>query len=299
MSPDAPRGFLNLDKPGGVTSRDVVNQVVRLVGRRVKVGHAGTLDPLATGVLVVALGAATRLVELVQEQPKVYRTVIRLGARSDTLDADGAIVVTPDPAVPPEAAIREALARQVGSIQQVPPGYSALKVGGRRAYDLARNGQLVELPARAVHIESIQLRRYDWPWVELEIGCGSGTYIRSIARDLGDTLGCGALVETLQRSRIGSFSLGEALDPAGLTAESVRVDLYPMSRAVSGIPSLRLDSAQVARLATGTALSTSSWDDELPPPGRIALVGPDGELAALAEHDPASGRILPRKVLLG
>ncbi len=150
-------GILNLNKPTGMTSRAVVDLIARPL-RRVKVGHAGTLDPLASGVLVVCVGAATRLIEYVQRQGKVYRTVVRLALRSDTLDADGQVVETPDAHQPSEADIRAVLATQVGTIQQVPPQYSALKVGGKRAYDLARRGQNVALDARPVVIERIDLR---------------------------------------------------------------------------------------------------------------------------------------------
>src|SRR4051812_13248460 len=165
MQPDRPRppcGVLNLNKPTGLTSRDVVNRVSRPL-RRTKVGHAGTLDPLATGVLVICVGAATRLIEYVQRMPKTYRTTIRLGATSDTLDSDGRIVPFESPLVPGEAEIRVALAGQVGTIAQIPPQYSALKVEGKRAYDLARAGQAVELAPRLVSIRGIDVLGYEWP----------------------------------------------------------------------------------------------------------------------------------------
>ena len=190
------RGILNVNKPSGPTSRDVVNRVARIL-RRVKVGHAGTLDPLASGVLIVCIGSATRLIEFVQRMPKTYRTVIRLGARSDTLDADGRVTEVEQPRIPDEGEVRRAVACQVGEISQVPPDYSALKVQGRRAHDLARSGQAVDLAPRTVRIDRIELVAYSWPRLELEIDCGGGTYIRSIARDVGEALGCGGLVEVL------------------------------------------------------------------------------------------------------
>src|SRR4051812_24473518 len=161
-------GLLNLNKPIGVTSRDVVDRVSRPL-RKVKVGHAGTLDPLASGVLVVCVGAATRLIEYVQRMPKAYRTAVRLGARSDTLDADGRIEVADDPPIPTEAEVRSALATQVGLIRQVPPQFSALKVEGRRAYDLARAGQAVELAARPVRVDRVELISYEWPRLEFTV----------------------------------------------------------------------------------------------------------------------------------
>src|SRR4051812_7138067 len=200
FGPQSICGVLNLNKPPGATSRDVVNRVVQLE-RKLKVGHAGTLDPLATGVLVVCVGAATRLIENVQRMPKVYRTVVRLGARSDTLDADGRVTEVEHPEVPDEGGIRAAMADQVGRIAQRPPAFSALKVEGRRAYDLARAGRDVDLAPRPVRIDRIDLLAYAWPRLELEIACGSGTYIRSIARDVGEALGCGGLVDVLVRTR--------------------------------------------------------------------------------------------------
>ena len=222
---DKPRefsGFLNLNKPAGLTSRDVVDRVLRSLPRRTKAGHAGTLDPLATGVLVVAIGPGTRLIEAVQAQAKVYRTVVRLGACSDTLDADGAIEETPNPPRPTETDIQTALAPQIGTIEQVPPAYSALKVQGKRAYDLARSGQNVTLEPRKVRIDRIDVQNYEWPLVELVVACGAGTYIRSIARDLGESLGCGGLVQVLTRTRIGRFRIEDAVDPDRLSREHPR-----------------------------------------------------------------------------
>ena len=222
----AVRGVLNLDKPTGVTSREVVDRVARPL-RGVKVGHAGTLDPLASGVLVVCVGAATRLIEFVQRMPKTYRTVVRLGATSDTLDADGHVVAVASPRVPKESEVLAALAGQVGTIEQRPPAFSALKVAGRRAYDLARAGLEVELAPRPVTIDRIDLLGYAWPRLELKIACGGGTFIRSIARDVGEALGCGGLVEVLVRTRIGPFTQAEAIDPMSLTAESIPGLLRP------------------------------------------------------------------------
>jgi tRNA pseudouridine55 synthase len=305
MSRAALHGFLNLDKPGGLTSRDVVDRVVRAVGRGVKVGHAGTLDPLASGVLVVAVGSATRLIEEVQDQPKVYRTTIRLGARSDTLDADGEIVPTPDPRVPGEDAIRAALAAQVGTIEQVPPRFSALKVGGKRAYDLARSGRPVELAARPVRVDRVELVSYAWPGLELEIACGGGTYIRSIARDIGEALGCGGLVEVLVRTRIGPFALEDAasvesLDSCAAGADGSRplpANLRPLADAVAGWPALTLDAEQVSRVRHGQPLDARRLAGGIPPAGKVALFGPGGALVALGEHRPDSGLVRPRKVL--
>jgi tRNA pseudouridine55 synthase len=291
-----PGGLLNLDKPGGMTSREVVDLVARPL-RRVKVGHAGTLDPLATGVLVVCVGGATRLIEYVQRMPKTYRAVIRLGARSDTLDADGTVVEVADPPVPTADRVRAALAGQVGTIAQVPPQFSALKVAGRRAYDEARAGREVELAAREVTIGRIELLGFAWPRLEVEVECGGGTYIRSIARDVGEALGCGGLIEVLVRTRIGPFRVEEAIDPRGLTPEAIPGLLRPAVEAVAALPRLRLSAEQVGRVARGQALEAARLPDPAPP-GEVALLGPDGRLVAVAESDSRSGRILPRRVLV-
>jgi tRNA pseudouridine55 synthase len=290
-------GLLSLDKPAGVTSRAVVDRVARPL-RGVKVGHAGTLDPLASGVLVVCVGAATRLIEYVQRMPKTYRTVVRLGAWSDTLDADGRIVEVDHPEVPEEPAIRAALARQVGTIEQRPPAFSALKVAGRRAYDLARAGEAVDLAPRPVRIDLIDLLGYAWPRLEIEIACGSGTYIRSIARDLGEALGCGALVEVLVRTRIGRFTQADALDPLTLSAETIPGQLLPAIEAVPDLPRLSLSAEMVEAVARGQAIAWERLGEAVIPDGEVALIGPEGTLVAVAESRGSDRRVFPRRVLI-
>jgi tRNA pseudouridine55 synthase len=287
-------GVINLNKPICVTSRAVVNQLVRIVGRRVKVGHAGTLDPLASGVLVVCLGSATRLIEYVQRQSKTYRTVVLLGARSDTLDADGTVTPVADAQPAEIEAVSAAVAGQVGTILQKPPEFSALKVQGRRAYDLARAGESVELAPRPVTIHAITVRAYEWPRLELEVVCEGGTYIRSIARDIGDALGCGGLVEVLARTRIGGFTLEEAVDPETLSAETIVRAIQPPIAALSQLSSVRLSEEQLADVVKGRSVLLDAACS-----GEVALIAPDGTLAAVGEADAGSGWIAPRRVLVG
>ena len=180
-------GFLVLDKPSGMTSRRAVDRVKGLV-RPEKTGHCGTLDPLATGVLVVAVGKATRLVSSVHDQRKTYRATFLLGRRSDSDDTETEVEVYEETPVLDEPTIEAALREFLGPISQVPPAYSAVKVGGRRAYKLARAGQELDLKPRTVEIDSIQLLDWDSPRLELEIVCSGGTYIRSLGRDLGPTV---------------------------------------------------------------------------------------------------------------
>ena len=289
------RGVVNLNKPPGITSRALVDRVVRLCPRT-KVGHAGTLDPLASGVLLVCVGSATRLIESLQRLPKVYRAVVRLGARSDTLDADGQIVEVEDPPVPTEDLLRQALSGQVGEIRQLPPQYSALKVKGQRAYDLARAGRAVDLEPRIVRIDRADLLSYRWPHLELEVECGAGTYIRSIARDVGEEVGCGGLIETLVRTRIGPFTLEESLDGENLSHESLSRHLRPLRDAVADLPAITLNESQVAEVVQGRSLVAASLALDSIPSGEIALLGPDGRLVALARGDPLQRTIHPHKV---
>jgi tRNA pseudouridine55 synthase len=290
--PKPPCGLLNLNKPIGVTSRDVVDVVARPL-RKVKVGHAGTLDPLASGVLVLCVGAATRLIEFVQRMSKTYRTRIRLGATSDTDDAEGTIVETLDCRVPSLTELRAALDSQIGTIDQVPPGFSAIKVAGERSYNLARAGRAVELKARPVTITRVDLISYEWPFVELEIDCGSGTYIRSIARDVGQILGTGGLIEVLTRTRIGHFTIEDALDPSTLDRDSILEQLRPPIEAVSALPQVVLTEDQAVAIVQGRVIAAESPL----PPGEIAAIDPGGWLLAIVESVDEGRLLAPRRVL--
>lgn len=271
-------GLLVIDKPGGMTSRDVVNRVQRWFPKGTKVGHTGTLDPLATGVLVVCVGAATRLADLVQGMGKSYRSRFRLGARSDTDDAGGTVTPVPGATPPTAEQVRAILETFVGSIEQLPPTYSALKLGGRRAHDLARRGKEVSLAPRTVRVDAVRPLGYDWPFADVEIDCGKGTYIRSIARDLGEKLGCGGLVETLRRTRVGPFTTeqGTGVD---VSPEDGRARLLPMAAAVAGLTRVRLDPDGVRRFRHGQTVIPAGVE------------GPrDGaEAAVLDEHDALIG----------
>lgn len=264
--------------------------------RKVKVGHAGTLDPLATGVLVVCLGAATRLIEYVQRMPKTYRTVIRLGASSDSHDADGLIVEREGVTAPAFEQVREAVAAQVGSILQKPPEFSALKVSGRRAHDLARAGVPVDLAPRPVTIHRIEILSYDWPRLELEVFCEGGTYIRSIARDVGESLATGGLVEVLTRTAIGPFVLTEAVDPDQITAESLGDLLRPPEEALASMPQFQANAEEAADLARGRPFRIRG---EGVIEGELAVFNARGRLLAIARVDPTAGLIAPKRVLGG
>ena len=244
-------GVLNLLKPEGLTSRDLVNRVQRLV-KPAKVGHAGTLDPMATGVLLVCVGPATKLISLLQEGSKTYRTEFTLGVSSDTDDATGKISLPETPIEPCQLAeIVQHLEAMTGNILQVPPDFSAVHVNGQRAYALARRGESVELNAKTVRIDEIKVLDYSWPRLELEITCGSGTYIRSIARDLGLQLGCGALMSRLERTRVGNFSVTEGLPDDQITVATIQERIRPAVEIVAGLPAFDCSADDVGHLICG------------------------------------------------
>jgi tRNA pseudouridine55 synthase len=292
-------GLLVLDKPQGITSRDAVDRALRWFPRGTRVGHTGTLDPLATGVLVLCVGAATRLTEYVQDMDKTYRTRLLLGARSDTDDADGAITPVEGARAPEPAEVQERLRAFLGEIEQVPPAYSAARVAGQRAYDLARGGEAVSLRPRRVSVYNIDVLDHAYPHLELEVRCGKGTYVRSLARDLGERLGCGALVETLRRTRIGPFTEAEAVG-LDLETEAARARLLPLAAAVAGLPRLTVTAAQAARLRQGQALplaGTALAQGGVPARDQVAVFDPADALVGVAELRQGRGVLVPAKML--
>ncbi len=207
-------GFLNLNKPLHLTSHDVVAAIRRRCrpsSGKVKVGHAGTLDPLADGVLIICLGAATRLSEYMMRSRKVYRAQITFGTSTTTFDAAGDVVATQDASRLTQANIEDALPQFIGEIRQIPPMYSAVKVKGKKLYELARAGQTVARPERKITIYSIDIISWNAPALEMEIQCSAGTYIRSLANDLGDALGVGAYLSALTRIASGAFRLDQSI----------------------------------------------------------------------------------------
>lgn len=232
-TPISPTGLLLIDKPLGLTSMDVCRRVRRrLVAggapKRVKVGHGGTLDPLATGLLVILIGKATRLCDTIMLGEKDYATSIDLSAFTTTDDLEGERTPVDVPSPPSEATVREVLMKFVGVIQQRPPAYSAIKVDGQRAYDLARQGREVTLAARPITIHEIQLTRYAWPALDITVRCGKGTYIRSLARDIGTSLGTGGHLTALRRTRTAAFTIAQCRTIESLPDKLVQADLLPL-----------------------------------------------------------------------
>ena len=313
-------GFLNIDKPAGMTSHDVVARVRRLA-RQKRVGHAGTLDPAATGVLVVALGIATRLIEYVQDATtKRYHAVVRLGVTTTTDDAEGEVLDTAP--IPPLdlAALEAALARFRGPIMQTPPMYAALHHEGRRLHELARAGVMVERAARRVTIERLELLDWSPPALTLDILCGKGTYIRALARDLGAALGCGAHLQALRRTAVGAFVIEDAVPLDALvpaqeigghgdtetrrpgdreTDHSVRLSrvspvtvseaLISPERAVDDWPAISVSAEGARQLRNGQTIACAGVEGE-----RGRAHGPDGRLLALLAR--VDDRWKPEKV---
>lgn len=285
-------GILNLDKPAGLTSHDVVSRVRRLSEMR-RVGHAGTLDPLATGVLVVALGRATRLLEYVVGQPKTYEAVVRLGQTSTTYDAEGELS-PPAPLLElSSAALEEALDPFRGPISQVPPMHSALKRGGQRLYELARQGVTVEREPRPVTIYDLQLLDWRPPDLSLRVQCSAGAYIRSLAHDLGQALGVGGYLAALRRTAVGSFTLAHATALDTLDTENIAASLLPPDSAVAHLPILSVDGEAARQLRHGQRLPRQAARGDA---GLARVYGPGGDFVGIVSAAGAAWK--PEKIFV-
>jgi len=282
MTP-APEGLLLVDKPSGMTSHDVVDVVRRSLGTR-KVGHAGTLDPMATGLLVLGVGRATRLLRYLGDLPKSYEGTGRFGEETDTLDADGE-VVRRTPVEVSLADIQRACAALVGESMQTPPAYSAVKVGGRKLYDAARRGDVLVAPARQIRVDAFEASRFDGRDLGFRVTCSGGTYVRALVADVGRGLGCGAHLIRLRRTAIGSLRVEEA----SLPGEGA---LQPVERAVRHLPGIRLEPEEARAAAHGRPLGPSGIV------GPYAVFDPGDELVGIYRDQGAMGRpevVLPRR----
>ncbi len=287
-------GVLVIDKPSGPTSFDVVRQVRSLLKLK-KVGHTGTLDPMATGVLPLCLGEATKVAGFITEGDKAYDATVRLGAETDTQDAQGQVTArAPVPPLTP-ALLEAALARFRGSFDQVPPMYSAVKVAGKRLYELARAGEEVERAARHVTVYELVLRDFSADRLQLSVRCSKGFFVRTLAFDLGRVLGCGAHLEALRRTHSGPFTLAQALPLADLPALVKEGALAPrlvsMADALVELPEVRVSAAEAQRVSHGVPVEVPAGR-----PGRVRVMGPDGALLAVAEV--VAGRLRYLRVLV-
>jgi tRNA pseudouridine55 synthase len=277
----SPEGLLLVDKPTGVTSHDVVDGVRRRLGTR-KVGHAGTLDPLATGLLLVGVGRATRLLRFLSGLDKSYEGTARLGAETDTLDAEGEIVRTAEVLIT-RADVERALSTLVGESMQAPPAYSAVKVGGVSLHRAARRGEAIEAPARPIRVDAFELLEFDGLDVEFRVVCSSGTYVRVLVADVGRALGCGAHLTRLRRTRIGPFPVEQSRAPDELA------EPLPVEVAVRHLPRLDLEEDEARAAANGRPLGPAGIE------GFYGVYAPDGRLVAVYRDDVA--RALPEMVL--
>lgn len=281
-------GILVVDKPVGLTSHDVV-QIIRTGTGIRRAGHTGTLDPRASGVLVVLIGPAVRLSEYVSATDKRYQAIIRLGSSTDTYDAEGKFTQqSTEPVNVTEEQFETALQGFIGEIEQTPPAYSAIKVKGRRAYDMARKGEDVELEPRKIQVFHLEVLEWAPPEVVIDAHCSSGTYVRSLANDLGNTLGCGAYLVGLRRTKSGRFSLREATPLRKLqeafTAGNWYQYLIPAAEALGDWDALELNPDQVDEVRHGHRLSAAPGTQ----PGMVRGVSMAGELVALLELVPAA-----------
>lgn len=276
-------GVLVVDKPEGPTSHDVVDRS-RWALRTRRIGHTGTLDPFATGVLPLCVGRATRLARFLSATTKQYRAAVRLGFATTTDDRTGEPLGDPRAVDLGEAAVRDACAALVGDSLQLPPRYSARRVDGRRLHELARAGVTVERTAAPIRIHSIDVLSFQGDLLDIDVGCSAGTYIRSLARDLGEALGVGGHLESLRRTRAGSFGLEDAVLWEELIP-GVAARLQPMAALLPELPSLTVDEGAISLLRHGRDLARSAVQDgfpEGPPPERVRILGRDGALLALA-----------------
>ncbi|MEZ0225548.1 MAG: tRNA pseudouridine(55) synthase TruB [Alphaproteobacteria bacterium] len=256
-------GWLNLDKPLGMTSTQALGRVRRILNAQ-KLGHAGTLDPLATGILPIALGEATKTIQYAQDRDKVYRFKVKWGEARNTDDCEGEVIATSDKR-PSDADIRALLSRFTGNIDQVPPQFSAIKLDGERAYDLARAGEKLDLQSRQVTVYGFKLLNTTQNEAEFELECGKGTYVRSIARDMGQILGCYGHVSVLRRLAVGSFTENTSisLDEFEKLVQSAAPDqvLLPVETVLDDIPALAMTAEEVGRIRQGQTLKFISRQD--------------------------------------
>ena len=282
-------GILLLDKPIGPTSHDAVARVRRAAGLR-RVGHAGTLDPLASGLLLLGLGPAARFLEYLVGLDKTYETTVRLGQATTTYDAEGEVTAE-RPVDVSAAQLAAALDAFRGPIRQRVPPYSAVKRDGRPLYESARRGVTLDLPEREVVIHALDLLAFDPPFVSLRVACSSGTYIRSLAHDLGAALGSGGHVAALRRTAVGAFAVAGAVPLDALTPESVAAALLPPEAAVQHLPRIEVGESEAIRLSLGQRLPAAADATQ----GNAAAFGPGGRFLGVVEVD--GDVIRPRKML--
>ena len=295
-------GILNIYKEPGMTSHDVVARMRKLL-RQKRVGHTGTLDPMARGVLPICVGQATRVAEYLSESGKAYQAEITFGVVTDTYDAEGTVIRTGSTDILTRERIENLLPRFLGPQLQVPPLYSAIKIQGQPAYKHARAGETLILEPRAIEINQLHIIDWQHPTLTIAIECSKGTYIRSLAYDLGEALECGAYLTGLVRTRSGPFSIEQSLTLAQLAEaieqERIATCLFPADYALQSYPALHLDEETAQRVLHGNAFHYQ-WDASLSPSQHVTLArlyNPDGRFLAIATWDAELALWQPKKVL--
>ncbi len=293
---DAISGVLVVDKPVGMTSHQVVQVIRDGTGIR-RAGHTGTLDPRASGVLIVLVGPAVRLSEYVSASDKRYQAIIRLGERTDTYDGDGEIESRSPVDITVEE-IEETLKNFEGTVEQMPPAYSAKRINGQKAYELAREGEDVELEPKEIDVYHLELLEWDPPEAIIDVFCSSGTYVRSLANDLGEMLGCGGHLVGLRRTKSGEFALRDAIQLRKLQEAFVNRDWYkyliPAAEALSDWPSRELSHEEVDLVRHGHRIPVDVPPEN--PDNWVRAISEQGELVALMEYLPEENEWQPRKV---
>lgn len=290
-------GFIILDKPEGITSF-IGGAIVRRVTGEKKTGHTGTLDPMATGVLPVAVGGnAPRFIELLPSHDKGYRASFKLGTTTDTLDITGEVLTTSSN-IPSEAAVKEAISHFVGKIEQLPPMYSAIKKDGKRLYELARQGIEVEREKRTITIYSCDFVSYENGEYTIDVKCSKGTYIRSLISDIGEMLGCGAVMTALRRTLSNGFSIEDAHTEEELkSAEDVSAFVIPVDKALEAYPEVRVSEAQAKRFKNGGELDSSRIHTRLYP-SLYRVYAPDGSFLGLGEYRENEANLFVKRVFV-
>jgi tRNA pseudouridine55 synthase len=293
-------GFLNIHKPTGMTSMDVIRIIRRITGQK-KVGHGGTLDPDATGVLPICIGRATRFIDRFVEGRKIYQATATFGTSTDTYDASGRVTVESDPSVITREDIEAALPGFTGEIDQIPPMYSAVKVKGVRLYKLARAGKEIEREPRRVVVHAINITSWDSPALGLRIECGSGFYARSVIHDLGHALDNTAHMSGLVRSQVGRFTLDDAVTLEELEEVTQTGDwqqlLYPIDGALMDLPAVVIDPVQEEAVGFGKPVLIGPGVIEKAEP-EVRTYSREGELIALMSYDAVLGQLIPIRVLI-
>jgi tRNA pseudouridine55 synthase len=294
--PDA-NGLLLIDKDRGPTSAEIVRRISRIIGKKIRVGHAGTLDPDATGLLVILIGHATRLSDTVMELAKHYEAVVRFGIETDSYDATGKVVAMNDASALTRPDVEAILPRFIGAIRQRPPAFSAVKVSGKRAYDLARSGVLTELPERDAIVHELTLEEFSNPDATFRVKCGKGMYLRTLAHDMGAALGLGAHVSRLRRLGIGPFE--PVLNLEELTVENWREKLVDGAAVFQGAPVFRLNARGGLNLRRGIPVRASDFEERpAEPVGKMTgILDENGRLIAVAKIG-IGGAMVDRKIIL-